>query len=78
MHDMFVEPSKQNADLIIPFGGRNVAAIQVAAPPAASQQPQLLPTSSDRCVLQPAIASGLSSAKRSRQHSVEKGAQTEG
>jgi len=29
MHDMFVEPSKQNADLIIPFGGRNVAAIQV-------------------------------------------------
>mmetsp|Transcript_40871 Transcript_40871/g.81879 ORF Transcript_40871/g.81879 Transcript_40871/m.81879 type:complete len:352 (-) Transcript_40871:24-1079(-) len=29
MHDMFVEPSKHNADLIIPFGGRNVAAIQV-------------------------------------------------
>lgn len=29
MHDRFVEPSKQYADLIVPFGGRNVAAIQV-------------------------------------------------
>uniref|UniRef100_A0A7S4N6W7 Uridine kinase n=1 Tax=Guillardia theta TaxID=55529 RepID=A0A7S4N6W7_GUITH len=29
MHDAFVEPSKQFADVIIPFGGRNIAAIQV-------------------------------------------------
>jgi len=29
MHDQFVEPSKQYADLIVPFGHRNVAAIQV-------------------------------------------------
>mmetsp|Transcript_2504 Transcript_2504/g.5947 ORF Transcript_2504/g.5947 Transcript_2504/m.5947 type:complete len:361 (+) Transcript_2504:190-1272(+) len=29
MHDAFVEPSKQFSDLIVPFGGRNVAAIQV-------------------------------------------------
>jgi len=29
MHDQYVEPSKQYADLIVPFGHRNVAAIQV-------------------------------------------------
>lgn len=29
MHDRYVEPSKQHADIIIPFVGRNVAAIQV-------------------------------------------------
>jgi uridine kinase len=29
MHDQFVEPSKQFADVIIPFGGRNIAAIQI-------------------------------------------------
>jgi len=29
MHDRYVEPSKQYADLIVPFGGKNVAAIQV-------------------------------------------------
>eukprot|EP00292_Cryptomonas_paramecium_P008741 CAMPEP_0113673278 /NCGR_PEP_ID=MMETSP0038_2-20120614/6765_1 /TAXON_ID=2898 /ORGANISM="Cryptomonas paramecium" /LENGTH=283 /DNA_ID=CAMNT_0000589711 /DNA_START=214 /DNA_END=1061 /DNA_ORIENTATION=- /assembly_acc=CAM_ASM_000170 len=29
MHDAFVETSKQHANLIIPFSGRNVAAIQV-------------------------------------------------
>ena len=29
MHDRFVEPSKEYADLIVPFGKRNVAAIQV-------------------------------------------------
>jgi uridine kinase len=31
MHDRYVEPSKQYADLIVPFGGKNVAAIQVRA-----------------------------------------------
>lgn len=29
MHDLYVEPSKAKADIIIPFGGRNVAAVQV-------------------------------------------------
>jgi len=29
MHDMYVEPSKKHADLIVPHGARNVAAIQV-------------------------------------------------
>jgi hypothetical protein len=32
MHDLFVEPSKTKADIIIPFGGRNVAAVQVNIP----------------------------------------------
>jgi len=30
MHDRYVEPSKQHADIIIPFVGRNVAAVQVS------------------------------------------------
>ena len=29
MHDQFVEPSKRKADIIIPEGGRNEAAMQV-------------------------------------------------
>lgn len=29
MHDLFVEPSKQHADLIVPEGGRNKVAIRV-------------------------------------------------
>ena len=29
MHDQFVAPSKRNADIIIPFGGRNKIAIDM-------------------------------------------------
>lgn len=31
MHDLFVEPTKQHADLIVPEGGRNRVALQVLA-----------------------------------------------
>jgi len=31
MHDLFVQPSKQHADLIVPEGGRNEVAIRVLA-----------------------------------------------
>jgi uridine kinase len=29
MHEKFVEPSKQNADIIIPGGGHNLQAVRV-------------------------------------------------
>jgi uridine kinase len=31
MHDLFVEPTKQHADLIVPEGGRNLVALSVLA-----------------------------------------------
>ena len=31
MHEAFVEPSKRNADIIVPNGGKNTAAVEMLA-----------------------------------------------
>ena len=31
MHEAFVEPSKRNADIIVPNGGENTAAVEMLA-----------------------------------------------
>ena len=40
MHEAFVEPSKRNADIIIPNGGENGPAIEMLAPPHPQSDPE--------------------------------------